>query len=396
MSLKHCLVVILAPTLLLLGCGSPPSAAPASSPPASSAAPASKPAASPSQASAAAAVSAKPAASSAPKPAASASAKPAASGAAASAKPSAPAATPTARTGGDPQGFPIRFQSGSPALSSIVLYAALDEGFFKDQHLAVSIIPVAGGLPTLGALTKGEIEFNTNPGDSIQGANQGLPLKVVYSTWAKSPWTLIGKFDIKSLNDLKGKVVGTTQVGSTTYLFLQAALEKAGMSLNDVQLRTLPGTTDVYNLLMNGGLDAGVVSPPSDAMAEAKGFHEVAFIGDALELPYQGLGTTASFIADHRQQAVATLRAQVLASRWLKANPDQAVGLVTKYLASPQDIAKKSVDKMLPLLSDSGEVSRNGVQQLLDIQSKASNEPPKVTPEQAVDFGPLHEALAQG
>src|SRR5579884_3089102 len=189
MSLKHCLVVILAPTLLLLGCGSPPSAAPASSPPASSAAPASKPAASPSQASAAAAVSAKPAASSAPKPAASASAKPAASGAAASAKPSAPAATPTARTGGDPQGFPIRFQSGSPALSSIVLYAALDEGFFKDQHLAVSIIPVAGGLPTLGALTKGEIEFNTNPGDSIQGANQGLPLKVVYSTWAKSPWT---------------------------------------------------------------------------------------------------------------------------------------------------------------------------------------------------------------
>jgi NitT/TauT family transport system substrate-binding protein len=219
---------------------------------------------------------------------------------------------------------------------------------------------------------------------------------VVFSSWQKSPWTVIGKPEIKSMQDLKGKLVGTTTVGSTSYLFMEAALKKAGMTTEDVQIRALPGTTDVFNLLMAGGLEAGVVSPPSDAMLEAKGLHEVAFIGDALALPYQGLGTTTTFISEHQPQVVGVLKAQLDAGRWLKSHRSEAVDLTVKYLSSPRDIAEKSVAKMLPLLSETGEMARDGAQQMIDIQAKASNTTGTTTPDQVADYGPLREALAKG
>src|SRR5581483_11010852 len=211
--------------------------------------------------------------------------------------------------GGDPGGFPINISSASPAVSNILIYAGLDAGFYQQQHLKVSIVTMAGGVLTLSALSKGEIQFNNNPSDAIEGATRGLPTRVVYSAWQKSPWTVYGKTELKSLGDLKGKNVGTTGAGSATTLYFQAALQQAGIPASEVNVRMLPGSVDIYNQLVAGTLDAGVISPPFDTMASQKGLHEVAFIGDALQTPYQGYGSTTTFIAEHRSQAVAMLRA---------------------------------------------------------------------------------------
>lgn len=351
------------------------------------------PAASPSAASpAAAAAASKPAAGS------SAAAKPASAAASASAAPAGSAAAKpagaTRNVVGDPNGTPISIAYASPAVASWPYYAADAGGFFAQQHLKVTMIQMAANV-SITALSKGEIDFQNSPSNSVEGATRGLPLKMVLSSWDRTPWTVVGKKEFNSLKDLKGKQVGTNLAGSSPYQFLEAALKRDGMKLTDLQVSSAPGTQDTYALLIAGRLDAAVVSPPFDALAAEKGFHEVEFIGDALQLPYIGLGTNTTVLQQKRPLVVATIKALMDGNAWLKSHPDEAAGLIVKNIATSPEIAKASAEKMMPLLSSTGELPVAGVQQMLDLQAEVTKQPVTLKPGDVVDWGPLHEALGK-
>ena len=376
---------LVAIAVMLAACGQ--SAPPL--PVASSAAPASAAAASApvstTSASASASAPSKPQPSATPSASAAASGKPAAG---ASIRPS-----PQTR-GGDPNGYPIRVAYASPAVASWPFYGAFAAGLFTQQHLAVSMMQMAPNVAII-ALSKGEIDFTNAPGNALEGASRGLPFKVVLSSWSRSPWTIVGKAGLKSVQDLRGKTVGTNQAGSTPYLYLEAALKKAGMSMSDIQVVSSPGTQDTFTLLLGGKLDAAVVSPPFDVQSELHGFHEVAFIGDALQQPYIGLGTTTTFLTQHRPQVVGMIKALMDANGWLKAHPAEAADLIVKNLGVEPEVAKRSAAKMLPLLSDTGEMPLSAVEENNAIQAELTHKPIKVKPEDMVDWGPLHEALGK-
>ncbi len=368
---------------LLAACGG--ASAPAVSPSASSAAPAS------------------PSASTAPKPAASTAAAAPASAAkpqgSAAASPSGSAAAGDAQikvtlSGGDPNGFAVKIsQSGGGSVSMLPVYVAIQNDFFKQQHINASVVNISGGLAPLAALTRGDIQYSNTPSDTIQGAISGLPLKVVFSNWEKSPWVVIGKTQYNSLADLKGKLVGTAAAGTANNLTLIAALKRDGLT-NDVTVVPTPSTVDIYNQLLAGTLDAGVVSPPFDAQAEQKGMHRIAFIGDALDLPYSGLGTSTTLIRDHRPEVVATIRALLQTNAWIKDHPAEASDVFARIINTTPEIARRSIDVMLPLLSATGEAPLAQVKQTIDLAAQNAKAPVTLTPEQAVDYGPLHEAAA--
>jgi ABC-type nitrate/sulfonate/bicarbonate transport system substrate-binding protein len=357
----------------LAGCGT--TAAPGPSASASSAAAA----ASPSQ----------PAAS--PASSAPAQAKPAGS-AAASPSAAASAAAKVAFSGGDPNGYPIRISQSAYGVSSVPIYAAINKGFFQEQHLLGSVVTIPSGLSSIAALTRGDTDLSNVPSESIVGAIQGLPTRAVYETWTRASWTVMGKAELKSLADLKGKTIGVTSPSTSTYLYLTTALKGAGLSMTDLKALTTPGTGDSYAQLIAGTAGASVLSPPYDAMAEQAGFHEVAFIGGALEVPGSGLGTTLSFIKDHRPQLVGVLRAMIASEQWVKTHPAEATDMFAALSGSPPDIARRSLDKVIPLLNETGEATRLGIQQAIDGQAAATGKPATLTPDDVVDYGPLHEA----
>src|SRR5579884_2833741 len=152
------------------------------------AAPAASPSSAPASVSAAAPASAKPAASTG----ASSAAKPAGS---AAAKPSASAGPPQGEgsngySGGDPNGTLVKIAYASPAVASWPFYAALTQGFFTQQHLKIQMIQMAANV-AVTALSKGEIDFTNSPSNAMEGATRGLPMKMVLSSWASAPWTIV-------------------------------------------------------------------------------------------------------------------------------------------------------------------------------------------------------------
>ena len=286
----------------------------------------------------------------------------------------------------------MKIAYASPALASLPYYAALTQGFFAQQHVFVQMVRLAPSA-AVPALIQGEVDGHNSPDTTLIAATRGVPVKVVLSLWKQAPWVVMGKADIGSLQDLKGRTVGTNQVGSAPYVYLKTALERTSMSLNDLNVVSSPGTQDTFALMTNGQLDAAVLSPPFDAQAQLLGYHQVAFIGDALETPYIGLGTTDAFIRDHRPVLVGVIRALMDANAWLKANPTGAADLGVRYVGVDPAASQLAAQKAAPQLSDTGEATLKGIQESIDEQAEVGNAQ-RITAESVVDYGPLHEALA--
>jgi ABC-type nitrate/sulfonate/bicarbonate transport system substrate-binding protein len=323
------------------------------------------------------------------------SSAPRAASAPASDKPagSASAQASDTMTGGDPNGSPVRVSYPSPAVSELPYYAAISQGLFQQQHIKLTELMMPPNV-SITALSKGEIDFTDSPGNAIEGATRGLPFKVVFSAWQKSPWNLVGKTQYNSIADLKGKVIGTNQAGSTPYIYLQAGLKKAGLQMSDAKIVSSSGTVITYQNLIAGQLDAAVLSPPFDAQSELGGFHQIQFLGDVLDLPYIGAATTTAYLSAHHDETVRFLRALIQGNRWIKDHPSETADLIVKYTGAPPDAARKSAEQMIPnLWQDNFEASPNGLQQSLDYQAEATKTKIDMKPDQLIDYGPLHEAL---
>ena len=383
--------------LAIVACTGTAPSAPATSAPTAAAAP--KPAATPATV---ASPAAQPAGSPVASPAAAASpaAQPSPSAAGPVASPSPGLAVGSAAgsanaplSGGDPNGPSMKIAYASPALASLPYYAAITQGFFAQQHVNVQLVRLAPNA-AVPALVQGNVDALNSPDTTLIAATRGFPVKVVLSLWKQAPWIIMGKQDIHSIQELKGRTVGTNQVGSSPYLYLKAGLERAGMSLSDIKIVSSPGTQDTFTLLTNGQVDAAVLSPPFDTQVELLGFHEVAFIGDAQESPYIGLGTTDAYIRDHRPVLVAVIRALMDANKWLKANPAGAADLGMRYVGVQPAAALPAATKAVAQLSDTGEASLKGIQQSIDQQAQVGNAQ-RIEAASVVDFGPLHKALGQ-
>jgi ABC-type nitrate/sulfonate/bicarbonate transport system substrate-binding protein len=296
--------------------------------------------------------------------------------------------------GGDPGGTPIIISYATAALADLPFYAAIDQGFFQQQRLSVQMMQMASNA-ALNALAKGDTDFADSTTPVIVGASLGLPVRVIFAAWDKSPWTVIGKPEYRLLTDLRGKIIADNQASSTGDYYLNAALKRVGLAPSDVTVVHNANTEATYTILMSGNVDAAVLAPPHDAQAEQGGYHEIAYLGDDLDLPYGGLSTNLDTLSANRPRAVAAVRAMIDAVRWLKSHPEGAADLLERFTATSPEIARRTAEKQVPRLSDRYEFSMESVRQTLAQQAETTGQPIDMPPEQAVDYGPLHEALAQ-
>jgi TRAP-type uncharacterized transport system substrate-binding protein len=75
-------------------------------------------------------------------------------------------------------------------------------------------------------------------------------------------WDLYARPEIKSGEQLRGKIVGTDRPGSPVAYGTLVALRKLGLSSRDVQLRPFGGSIQVASALQSGQIAAGAAGPP--------------------------------------------------------------------------------------------------------------------------------------
>jgi putative hydroxymethylpyrimidine transport system substrate-binding protein len=240
------------------------------------------------------------------------------------------------------------------------IYEALDRGYFRDAGLSVH--PQAPSDPSAPikevAEGRADLAISYEP-EVMLARDQGLPVKAVAAIVPQPLTSLIslGKANIKSVGDLKGKTIATAGI-PYQQAFLNAILGKAGLSESDVNV------VDVQQ-----GLLPAVVSGRADAMLggflnvegvdlSQRGLNPRVVPVDQLGIPtYDELVLVASDdeIANDSQAIKLFIAALQRGTRYAAANPrsatnailDAGQGLDTK-------LTRAEIARTLPLLDQYG------------------------------------------
>lgn len=188
------------------------------------------------------------------------------------------------------------------------LWIAKDLGLFEKYNLDVKLVNIAAGNISLTALLAGEVQLTTDSTSGIVSAvARGAPLAIV-STNGALPYQLVANPTIKSGQELKGKIVGSSRIGAGTDFLLRRILAKLGLTPGkDVSLiPTGVSESDKRILLMfQGKIDATLGEADKVFQFETRG-QRMSVLGDARDFgvppPGSELTTTRQIIKDQRQR----------------------------------------------------------------------------------------------
>jgi len=124
------------------------------------------------------------------------------------------------------------FRVGFPSLATgfAPSWVAADKAIWKKHGLDVELIFLRGGSRTVSALIGGSVDFIIGSDLGVTTAIlQGAALTRVGVTTSTLGYSMVTRPDIKTVRDLKGKIVGITPVRDAAYARVVKLLRDNGM-----------------------------------------------------------------------------------------------------------------------------------------------------------------------
>jgi len=291
---------------------------------------------------------------------------------------------------------------GYSSVTSVFLpfWIGNEAGFYKKEGLDAQLIYIASSTTMAQAMFAREVAVSTvNSGSVVSSGLQGGDLVLMGAVINTAAFYVMARPEIARAQDLKGKRIGVTRLGSSSDFAIREYLKKtqlqAGRDVNIIQAGRMPELAAALN---SGSISAAPLSAPSSYVAEQKGNRVMANLArEGIYFVIAGLTTTRRFLREQRSDAKAFLRAFGRATHLMFEQRDQAKSILRKYakiddpgmlegsLKYAQDFTEK-----IPL------VKREGVQVVLD-QEIAKNPPAKeFTPERFYDNSLVQELIHEG
>src|SRR5712692_9318912 len=168
----------------------------------------------------------------------------------------------------------IRWGVTSISASNWIPWIAKEAKIYEKNGLDVELILLRGSGQTSAAILGGSIYAAPVTIATVMLANlSGADLVTVAHTVPGVQSKLLVKPEIKRAEDLKGKRIGTSSLGSLGDFLFRHIVRKYGMDPNrDVTWIQIGTPPERLQALAAGGVDAADVSYPTDVQAERMGF----------------------------------------------------------------------------------------------------------------------------
>jgi len=255
----------------------------------------------------------------------------------------------------------------SRSIASIDLYIAQERGFFRQEGLLAEVVQVRGNIGVT-ALLSGDAHAVNNVGTVIRAMERSdLPVKVITQSLKKNLFWLVTKPEVKSLNELKGKIFGTTTFGGAQHLAAARLLQKAGLN-PDKDITVVIGGDVPAQLqsLVSGTIQLAALSPPTVILARDK--FKLKIHGSTLDdLPnlQNGLAFTEKMLREKKDIVKRILRARSRAHRYFWENERGTADVLANYLKVDLAVALESYRLARPAFTTNGLATEKEVEDFL-------------------------------
>ncbi len=212
-------------------------------------------------------------------------------------------------------------------------YVAKDAKLFEKNGLDVELVLLRGSGQTSQAMVAGSLFASSVALPAVMLADlNGADLVNVAHGIAVQSSKLMVKSEIRKIEDLKGKKIGISSLGSAGDLLFGYVLRKYGIDTQrDVFWLAVGNTGERLQALLNGAVDAADLTYPADAQAERRGFRPLLDARKEIVYPTASVVTRRKTIREDRDTVMRVVRSYVEGIAYLKQNKDFSKNVLAKY-----------------------------------------------------------------
>lgn len=289
----------------------------------------------------------------------------------------------------------IRLAQPTTAVMYAPLYLGRQQGIFADELIDLEFMTMRTDL-AIAALGTGEIDYIAHGGAALRAAAQGFPLKLVFALDHKSPFWLVTRPEIKNVAQLHGKRIGVSFPGDTPQLVLKRFFRQQGID-PDREVSYVAGqfSSTALQGLLAGALDAAVLAPPFNVLAEEKRLRILSFLGQSVPdaTTSNGIVTTDQKIKSRPDEVKRMVRASLKSLYAFRQRKAVAVEFLANQFDIPQKTAARVYSDALDILTPAGEISEAKARNILDMMRETGKtESLPFHPEAILDFSFLRAA----
>lgn len=257
-------------------------------------------------------------------------------------------------------------------LTDVPYYIAKEKRFYRDENLEVLSLFVQGGARGAQVLVAGSVDFSLGLGSGTRAALVGVPIKAIFGFNDKPYFFLYGRPDlgVNDPEDLKGKKIAVTSLGSSTDFAARAIVQRLGMNPDkDVSILALGGGANVWSAIQSGAVQAAILWPPYDVEAKKRGMKKILYLGDVLTLPGGGVVASDNLLKENPQKVKKFLRASLKGLRFFldQKNRSENAAIIRRVFQLENEVAFSTYDFLRTIQTSDGIIPQKAIQNDLDI-----------------------------
>jgi ABC-type nitrate/sulfonate/bicarbonate transport system substrate-binding protein len=265
---------------------------------------------------------------------------------------------------------PVAFKAGisDPVNTVLAWYMARDAGFYTALGLDVDIINMNGGSRGAAELQAGRLDVMHVGLSSVIRVNRaGGDIRTIGSLSNVIRFTFFSAPGVKTAADLRGGVIGVSTFGSESDSTVTLALQRLGLTRNDVTLKEYGGGTRRLDAVKSGEIKATPLNEPIASLARAQGVNVlIDLVPEQIPWVFSSIVVRRGDIADRRDLLTRFLKGTIEGNYLALTDERRAKETLAKELkiADPKilDIAYDDFKAQSPI---NVEISRPGAENIL-------------------------------
>jgi len=234
----------------------------------------------------------------------------------------------------------IRVGVPSVGMGNIIIFVTKEGKLFEKYGLDAEVITVMGSGIGSKALISGNLDIIPIATPTVIAANlAGADMAILAHTMPAVVHALMVRPDIKRPEDLKGKKIGVSSLGSLTDFLVRSIAKKKGLNPDrDLTLITTGGSdTERVMALRSGSVEASALSHPGYGLARKMGFNMLWDSAKELDYPWMEITTRRAAIKSDRELITQYMKAHLEGIALFKTNREFGIKVIKKYLKTPDD-----------------------------------------------------------
>ncbi len=282
----------------------------------------------------------------------------------------------------------INASYGAISGSMAPIWIAKEAKLFEKHGLDLNLVYIPGGPRSIMSLLGASVQFVNHSGmPALEAYQRGADTALIASPLNESEHSLVVQKNITATEQLRGKVLGMSAVGSLTDILLREGLRLNGIAEKDVTILAVGDLGARLSNLQTGRVHGAIVAGVQTLSAIKLGFRQlIDYSKLPIEISGSGILVRRAYVLKEPETTLKFLKGWIEGIYLLKAKPDFSTGVIGKYVASRDaEVLKNMYNHYRDKLMTKPVPLARVVKSMLYLLSRTNSEVPSANPEGFVE-----------